>query len=56
MFAASSLTARIPEAAAKLRLAASSGAPVASGYERDLCPGDARFSPSRNATCSGGGR
>jgi hypothetical protein len=36
--------ARGPVHAAKLRLAASSGAPVACGYERSLRPGEACFS------------
>jgi hypothetical protein len=56
IFAVPSLTARIPAAAAKQQLAASSGAPVASSYERALRPGELRFSPSRNAICSGGDR
>jgi hypothetical protein len=63
-----SLTSRIPRAAAKRRLASSSVAPVASGYERgwvgfmfpasELTKGvptcEARFSRPVNATCSGG--
>jgi hypothetical protein len=48
------LTARIPEASANRRVASSSVAPVASGYERSLRPGDARFSTSLNAICSAG--
>jgi hypothetical protein len=48
------LAPRIPQAAAKRRLAASSVAPVASGYERSLRPCDARFSRLVNATCSEG--
>jgi hypothetical protein len=63
------LTARVPRSAAKHRLAASSVAPVASGYERGrvgftflaselleavpMC--EARFSRSVNVICSGGG-
>jgi hypothetical protein len=38
-------------AAAKRRLAASSVAPVAYGYERSLRPCDAGFSPTTAATC-----
>jgi hypothetical protein len=40
--------------AAKRRLAASSVAPVASGYERFLRPCDGRFSRPASAICSGG--
>ena len=47
-----SLRARIPRGAAKRRLAASSVAPVASGYERSLPPSDARFSRPENALYS----
>jgi hypothetical protein len=54
--AVASLTPRIPREAAKRHLAASSVAPVASGYERSLRPGEARFSPPGNAICSGGDR
>jgi len=50
------LTSRIPRESAKRRLAASSVAPVASGYEHSLRPCDARFSHPLNAICSGGDR
>jgi hypothetical protein len=50
------LTSRIRLGAAKRRLAASSVAPVASGYERSLRPCDARFSRLANAVCSKGDR
>jgi hypothetical protein len=53
---ASVLTSRILQTAAKLRIAASSVAPVASGYELSLCPCAARFSRSQNAVCSDGDR
>ena len=53
--AAPFLTLRIPEASANPLVAASSVAPVASGYERSLRPSDARFSTSLNAACSEGG-
>jgi hypothetical protein len=45
-----------PRPTAKLRLAASSVAPVASGYEHSLRPREACFSPSVNAACSSGDR
>jgi hypothetical protein len=54
MMTVPSLTARISRTAAKQRLAASSVAPVASGYEGFLRPCDARFSRSGEAICSGG--
>ena len=46
------LTARTVRDAAKLRLAVSSVAPVASGYERSLRPCEARFSRPAGAICS----
>jgi hypothetical protein len=49
------LTSRAPRAAAKRRLASSSVAPVASGYERSsvYLNADAYcFSPAPNAICS----
>ena len=46
------LAFRIPRRAAKRRLASSSVAPVASGYERYLPPSDARFSRPENALYS----
>jgi hypothetical protein len=42
-------TSHAPAVAAKQRLAVSSVAPVASGYERSLRPCEARFSPSQDA-------
>jgi hypothetical protein len=51
-----SLRARIHLGAAKRRLATSSVAPVASGYEPSLRPYDARFSRAVNAISSGGDR
>jgi hypothetical protein len=45
-------TSRALGAAAKRRLAASSVAPVASGYERSLRPCEARFSLPEDAACS----
>lgn len=51
---ASDLTSRILPTAAKLRIAASSVTPVASGYELSLCSCVARFSRWQNAVCSGG--
>jgi hypothetical protein len=51
---ASFLTSRIPRGAAMRRLAVSSVAPVASGYERSLRPGEARISRPANAVCSEG--
>jgi hypothetical protein len=50
------LTYRTPQTAAKHRLAASSVAPVASGYERSLRPCEARFSLLESTICSGGDR
>jgi hypothetical protein len=50
------LTSRIPGAPANRRLAVSSVAPVASGYERSLRPCEARFSAAANAICSEGDR
>jgi hypothetical protein len=53
-----SLASRLPrtrQPAATLRLAASSVAPVASGYERSLRPCDAGFSLLQRTTCEGGG-
>jgi hypothetical protein len=67
--ATSLLTSRVLGGAAKLRLAASSVASVASGYERGWAgfesvselraaarASDARFSQPENAICSQGGR
>ena len=48
------LASRTPRGAAKRRLAASSVAPVASGYERSLRPCEARFSQPGNVICSRG--
>jgi hypothetical protein len=48
------LPSRARRAAAKPRIAASSVAHVASGYERSLRPGAACFSPAANTICSGG--
>jgi hypothetical protein len=53
--AAPSLTAQARRAAAKYRLAASSVAPVGSGYERSLRPGESRFSWAASLICSKGG-
>jgi hypothetical protein len=50
------LSPRTPRVAAKRRLAASSVAPVTSGYERPLRPGDARFSLPVSTICLGGDR
>jgi hypothetical protein len=50
------LTSRILGTPAKRRLAASSVAPVAFGYERSLRPCDARFSAAENAICLEGDR
>ncbi len=50
------LASRTPGLAAKRRLAVSSVAPVASGYDRALRPGEARFSPPGSTICSGGDR
>ena len=49
-----SRTPRTRQLAAKLRLAASSVAPVASGYERSLCPYLACFSRLAAAICEEG--
>jgi len=54
--AVASLASRAPRPTAKRRLAASSVAPVASGYERSLRPCDARFSRAVRAICSFGDR
>jgi len=43
--------ARTRIAAAKLRITASSVAPVASGYERSLRPSAACFSPAASTIC-----
>jgi hypothetical protein len=54
-----SLKSHVPEAAAKRRLATSSGSPVGSarcGYERALRPGETRFSPAGNPIFSRGDR
>jgi hypothetical protein len=56
MMTAPFLTALISRTAAKQRLAASSVAPVASGYEGFLRRCDPRFSRSGDAICSGGDR
>jgi hypothetical protein len=48
--------ARTRDAAAKLRLAASSVAPVACGYERSLRPCESRFSPAASTICVEGDR
>jgi hypothetical protein len=53
---APTLTSRIPRESAKRRLAASSVAPVASGYELSLCPCATRLSRWQNAVCSDGDR
>ena len=53
---ASDLTSRILSTVAKLRIAASSVAPVASGYELSLCPCATRLSRWQNAVCSDGDR
>ena len=49
-----SRTPRTRQLAAKLRLAASSVAPVASGYERSLRPCQAGFSPLAGTIRTGG--
>jgi hypothetical protein len=54
--AAPSLTFQAVRLAAKHRLAASSVAPVASGYARSLRPCEIRFSRSAGVTCSEGDR
>jgi hypothetical protein len=56
MIAVPFLTSRTLQAAAKHRLATSSVAPVASGYERALRPCEARFSRPESAICSEGDR
>jgi hypothetical protein len=56
LLAVTLLASRAPRAAATRRVATSSVAPVASGYERSLRPSEARFSRPMTATCSGGGR
>ena len=50
------LAFRIPQRAAKLRLASSWVAPVASGYEHSLRPAGTGFSRPKNTICSGGDR
>ena len=45
------LASRTLCAAANLRIAASSVAPVASGYDRSLRPCAARFSPAQRTIC-----
>jgi hypothetical protein len=50
------IASRTLKRAAKRRLAASSVAPVASGYERSLRPCDARFSRLASTICSEGDR
>jgi len=52
----SNLTTRTSRAAAKHRLAASSVAPAAYGYERSLRPCESRFSPADRTICSVGER
>ena len=47
------LTSRTPCAAANRRIAASSVAPVACGYELSLRPSAARFWPAQRAICKG---
>jgi hypothetical protein len=56
MFAAPYRAPRTPGAAAKLRLAASSVAPVASGYERSLRPCEACFSRPMSTRVTAGDR
>jgi hypothetical protein len=51
-----SFTSRTLAAAANHRIAASSVAPVASGYERSLRPCAARFSPIQRTICKRGNR
>jgi hypothetical protein len=53
---ASDLTYQAPHGAANRRLAASSAASVAFGYERSLRPCDSRFSRLLGAICSDGDR
>jgi hypothetical protein len=50
------LASHNPRRAAKHRLAASSVAPVASGYERSLRPCETRFSRAASTICSKGDR
>jgi hypothetical protein len=52
--AAPFLTPQAPRVAAKRRIAVSSVAPVASGYERSLRPRAARFSRAVGVACSEG--
>ena len=52
MFATPSVTSRTLRAAATLRLAASSVAPVAAGYERSLRPCDADVSRPARTICA----
>jgi hypothetical protein len=54
--AAPFLTSQALGLAAKRRLAVSSVAPVASGYDRSLRPCEARFSRPAGVICSEGGR
>ena len=54
--AAPFLASRTSRPAANGRLAASSVAPVASGYERSLRPCDATFSRPESTICSKGDR
>jgi hypothetical protein len=56
MSEATSRLSRTPVAAAKLRHASSSVAPVASGYECSLRRSLACFSPARRTIHTGGGR
>jgi len=54
--ALTAIAARALDAAAKRRLASSSVAPVASGYERSLRPSEACFSRLQHTICNGGQR
>ena len=54
--ALTSLASHTLDAAAKRRIAASSVAAVAAGYDRSLRPCAARFSPPQRAICSRGER
>jgi len=54
--AAPSRTSRTRQGAATLRLAASSVAPVAYGYERSLRPSEAGVSRLARTICPGGDR
>jgi hypothetical protein len=56
MSAITFLAPRTPQTAAKRRLAASSVAPVTSGYERSLPPCETRFSRLGSTIRSGGDR